>query len=72
MTDFAHEWIAKQRHLSNCARDSRLALDALEASLGMADAGAITSRARGDSEEERRWLDFRITIETMLRDPRRC
>ena len=43
------------------------ALDALEAALGMANAGAITSRARGDSEEERRWLDFLITIETALR-----
>ncbi len=26
-------WIAKQRRLSNCARDSKLALDALEAVL---------------------------------------
>ena len=43
------------------------ALDALEAALGMANAGAITSRARGDSEEERRWLDFRIAIESALR-----
>ena len=43
------------------------ALDALEAALGMANAGAITSRARGDSEEERRWLDLLITIESVLR-----
>ena len=43
------------------------ALTALEAALGMANAGAITSRARGDSEEERRWLDFLITIESALR-----
>ena len=32
----AAEWIARQRHLSNCARASRLALDALEAAI---DAG---------------------------------
>ena len=33
MSDFTREWIAKQRHLSNCARDSSLALDSLEAVL---------------------------------------
>ena len=31
-------WISSQRHLSNCARDSQLALDALEAVLTFATA----------------------------------
>ena len=69
----AAEWIAQRRELLDAAliADARTslprALDALEAALGMANAGAITSRARGDSEEERRWLDFLIAIESALR-----
>ena len=77
----AIDWIAKRRELLDSATVGSsvsaqfvtdalislpLALNALEAALGMADVGAITSRARGDSEEERRWLDFRIAVESTL------
>ena len=43
------------------------ALDALEAVLGMAARGAIGARARGDADEERRWLDLTIVINGALR-----
>ena len=58
---------AVNRYHADALRSLPLALNALEAALGMANAGAITSRARGDSEEERRWLDFLITVESALR-----
>ena len=62
--------LAEVRRL-RAAADARTslprALDALEAVLGMAARGAVGARARGDGDEERRWLDLTIVIESALR-----
>ena len=62
--------VAEVRRL-RAAADARTslprALDALEAVLGMAARGAVGARARGDGDEERRWLDLTIVIESALR-----